>query len=69
MTRTSISESVVGNAIYEVYTLAAPPSRAATLPVLLATLRGPRKPQLTAEQAIAQFRSWRRCAAPGLAVT
>jgi 2-polyprenyl-6-methoxyphenol hydroxylase-like FAD-dependent oxidoreductase len=55
MSRTAISEAVVGNAIYEVYTMAAPQSRAATLPVLLATMLGPRKPQLTAEQAIAQF--------------
>ena len=55
MARTATSEAVVGNAIYDVYTMAAPPSRAATLPVLLATLRGPRKPPLTAEQAIAQF--------------
>jgi 2-polyprenyl-6-methoxyphenol hydroxylase-like FAD-dependent oxidoreductase len=55
MSRTALSDPVVGNAVYEIYTLAAPPSRGATLPVLLSTLRGPRKPDLTAEQAIAQF--------------
>lgn len=45
----------LASAVFNVAALAAPVSRIFALPNLLAILRGPRLPELTGEQAIAQF--------------
>ncbi|MGW1507340.1 FAD-dependent monooxygenase [Streptomyces mirabilis] len=53
--RTAAANEDVLRAVYEVSTLRSPQSRMMSLPLLLAVLRGPGRPPLTAEQAKAQF--------------
>jgi 2-polyprenyl-6-methoxyphenol hydroxylase-like FAD-dependent oxidoreductase len=55
--RASADLPAVANATYHVAALLAPASRLMRLPLLLSVLRGPRRPPLTADQAIAQYPS------------
>lgn len=52
---TSLSEPVVANALFGVYTLMTPAAEMVTPEVQELVRRGPSLPQLTAEEAIAQF--------------
>ncbi|MFF1487785.1 FAD-dependent oxidoreductase [Streptomyces sp. NPDC058319] len=52
---TSLSEPVVANAMFGVFTLMSPASGMVTPEIQELVLRGPSRPQLTAEEAIAQF--------------
>ncbi|MFR9794675.1 NAD(P)/FAD-dependent oxidoreductase [Streptomyces sp. MS06] len=53
--RTATANEKVLRAVYEVSSLRSPQSRLMSLPLLAAVMRGPDKPQLTSEQAAAQF--------------
>ncbi|MFF6996473.1 NAD(P)/FAD-dependent oxidoreductase [Streptomyces sp. NPDC008313] len=53
--RTAAANEKVLRAVYEVSSLRSPQSRMMALPVLAAVLRGPGRPPLTSEQALAQF--------------
>lgn len=50
----AVTPEVAGPAL-EVATLSSPPSKMMTLPMIMSVLRGPQRPPLTAEEAIAQF--------------